>query len=43
MFGDVILWEVVDFKSCYGGWLKIGLKIFDCKCENKDFNNFIFI
>lgn len=43
VFGDVTLWEAVDLKSCYGGWLKIGPKIPDCKCENKDFNNFIFI
>ena len=43
MFGDVTLWEAVDLKSCYGGWLKLGPKIADCKCENEQFNNFIFI
>lgn len=43
LFGDVTLWEAVDLKSCYGGWLKIGPKIPNCTCENEQFNNFIFI
>jgi len=40
---DVTLWEAVDLKSCYGGWLKLSPKIHDCKCEDQEFNNFIFI
>lgn len=43
VLGEVTLWEAVDLKSCYGGWLKIGPVIRDCKCENEAFNNFIFI
>lgn len=43
MFGEVTLWEAVDLKNCYGGWLKIGPRIPGCKCENKQFSNFIFI
>lgn len=41
--GEVTYWEAVDLKSCYGGWLKLGPRIPNCKCENKEFNNFIFI
>lgn len=43
LFGEATLWEAVDLKSCYGGWLKIGPKIPNCKCDNQEFNNFIFI
>ena len=40
---EITLWEGVDLRSCYGGWMKLGPRIPNCKCENDEFNNFIFV
>ncbi|KAM7435595.1 hypothetical protein ABFA07_014514 [Porites harrisoni] len=40
---EITLWEGVDLRSCYGGWMKLGPRIPNCKCENEEFNNFIFV
>ena len=43
VMAELTSWDAVDIYSCHGEWLRIGPLVRNCSCNNKDFNNFIFV
>jgi len=41
--GEITSWLATDLYSCGGQWMRIGPRIENCECNQKIFNNFIFV
>ena len=41
--GEITSWFATDLYSCGGQWMRISPRINNCECNQKIFNNFIFV